>query len=149
MSTRSSAARRRPPRFALMLAGPRRSEAGSGEAAAGTCLGDAPDRSRSLRRSHRYRPAPPGGVHPAPILNVSVFGNFVFSDTPDNGIGVVVDRAARLERAPQDALAMEIAERAWATGTRFKKALTSLDRRRSGWRRHRSERKTPYLFRCR
>jgi len=58
------------------------------------------------------------------ILNVSVFGNFVFSDTPDNGLGVVV--TGRKERAPAEALAMEIAERAWADRTRFKKALTSL-----------------------
>ncbi|MEZ5931128.1 MAG: M81 family metallopeptidase [Alphaproteobacteria bacterium] len=59
------------------------------------------------------------------ILNVSVFGNFVFSDTPDNGIGVVV--TGRRERAPAETLAMEIAERAWVDRARFKKSLTSLD----------------------
>ncbi|MEL6962426.1 MAG: M81 family metallopeptidase [Pseudomonadota bacterium] len=59
------------------------------------------------------------------ILNVSVFGNFVFSDTPDNGIGVVV--TGRRDRAPAEALAREIAEQAWADRTRFKKPLTSLD----------------------
>ncbi|MDH3660886.1 MAG: M81 family metallopeptidase [Alphaproteobacteria bacterium] len=62
--------------------------------------------------------------HSGAILNVSVFGNFVFSDTPDNGIGVVV--TGRREPAPAEALAMEIAERAWADRTRFKKPLTSL-----------------------
>ena len=63
--------------------------------------------------------------HAGAILNVSVFGNFVFSDTPDNGIGIVV--TGRRERAPAEALAMEIAKRAWADRPRFKKALTSLD----------------------
>jgi microcystin degradation protein MlrC len=59
------------------------------------------------------------------ILNVSVFGNFVFSDTPDNGIGIIV--TGRRERAPAETLAMEIAERAWGDRPRFKKALTSLN----------------------
>ncbi|MEM7045259.1 MAG: M81 family metallopeptidase [Pseudomonadota bacterium] len=59
------------------------------------------------------------------ILNVSVFGNFVFSDTPDNGIGIVV--TGRREQAPAETLAMEIAERAWNDRPRFKKALTSLE----------------------
>ncbi len=63
--------------------------------------------------------------HAGAILNVSVFGNFVFSDTPDNGIGIVV--TGRRERATAEALAMEIAERAWADRPRFKKPLTSLD----------------------
>lgn len=63
--------------------------------------------------------------HSGAILNVSVFGNFVFSDTPDNGIGVVV--TGRRERAPAEALALEIAEKAWADRARFKKSLTSLD----------------------
>lgn len=63
--------------------------------------------------------------HSSTILNVSIFGNFVFSDTPDNGIGVVV--TGRNEQAPAEALAMEIAGRAWNDRTRFKKALTSLE----------------------
>ena len=63
--------------------------------------------------------------HSGAILNVSVFGNFVFSDTPDNGIGIVV--TGRNERAPAEALAMEIAERAWSDRPRFKKSLTSLE----------------------
>ena len=57
------------------------------------------------------------------ILNVSVFGGFVFSDTPENGIAVVV--TARNEAAP--ALANEIAERGWNNRVQFKKSLTSVD----------------------
>ncbi|MEM8951087.1 MAG: M81 family metallopeptidase [Pseudomonadota bacterium] len=63
--------------------------------------------------------------HSGAILNVSVFGNFVFSDTPDNGIGVVV--TGRHERAPAEMLAMEIANKAWADRPHFKKSLTSLE----------------------
>lgn len=59
------------------------------------------------------------------ILNVSVFGGFVFSDTPENGIAVVV--SGRDEVAPAFALANEIAERGWNNRSQFKKTLTSLD----------------------
>ncbi len=64
--------------------------------------------------------------HSGAILNVSIFGNFIFSDTPDNGIGIVV--TGRHEREPAEALAFEIAERAWADRERFKKALTSVSK---------------------
>ena len=63
--------------------------------------------------------------HAGAILNVSVFGNFVFSDTPDNGIGIIV--TGRNESDLAEALAMEIGEQAWNDRPRFKKALTSLD----------------------
>jgi microcystin degradation protein MlrC len=59
------------------------------------------------------------------ILNVSVFGGFAFSDTPKNGLAVVV--TARDEEAPARALAEEIAGRAWAERARFKKTLTSIE----------------------
>ncbi|MGI9492726.1 MAG: M81 family metallopeptidase [Geminicoccaceae bacterium] len=62
--------------------------------------------------------------HGGAILNVSIFGNFVFSDTPDNGIGIIV--TGRHEREPAEALALEIAERAWRDRSRFEKKLTSL-----------------------
>lgn len=62
--------------------------------------------------------------HGGAILNVSVFGNFIFSDTPDNGIGIVV--TGRRDREPAEALALEIAEQAWTERGRFKKALTSV-----------------------
>lgn len=62
--------------------------------------------------------------HAGSILNVSVFGNFVFSDTPDNGVGIVI--TGRHDRSPAEALAMEIAEQAWSDRLRFKKPLTSL-----------------------
>ena len=59
------------------------------------------------------------------ILNVSVFGNFVFSDTSMNGIGIVV--TARRDIAEARTLALEIAHRGWNNRAAFKKDLTSLD----------------------
>lgn len=58
------------------------------------------------------------------ILNVSIFGNFVFSDTPDNGLSVVV--TARRDRKVAEALALEIARKAWAMRHRFVRTLTSV-----------------------
>jgi len=60
-----------------------------------------------------------------PILNVSVFGGFVFSDTPKNGIAVVV--TALIDRDVATKLAEEIAHFAWSQRDRFRKTLTSLD----------------------
>ncbi|MEL6205585.1 MAG: M81 family metallopeptidase [Pseudomonadota bacterium] len=59
------------------------------------------------------------------ILNVSVFGNFVFADTPDNGLAVLV--TGRSEAAPADTLSREIAARAWADRARFRRELTPVD----------------------
>src|SRR5215510_480733 len=59
--------------------------------------------------------------HSGAILNVSIFGGFVFSDTPKNGIATVV--TARSDRALAQALANEISERAWAMRSRFRKTL--------------------------
>ena len=58
------------------------------------------------------------------ILNVSIFGNFVFSDTPSNGISVVV--TARHDRAAAETLAREIAITAWEIRHRFVRSLTSV-----------------------
>lgn len=59
------------------------------------------------------------------ILNVSLFGGFVFSDTPKNGLAVVV--TARHDLAAARALANEIGMKAWDMRRRFRKALTPLD----------------------
>ena len=59
------------------------------------------------------------------ILNVSVLGNFPFSDTPYNGIGIVVTGRSAL--APAEDLARELAEHGWAGRERFCKTLTSRD----------------------
>ena len=59
------------------------------------------------------------------ILNVSVFGNFIFSDTPDNGVSIVVTARDDLEIAQQ--LAGEIAERAWSIRESFVRTLSSVD----------------------
>ncbi|MEM1046732.1 MAG: M81 family metallopeptidase [Pseudomonadota bacterium] len=58
------------------------------------------------------------------ILNVSVFGNFVFSDVPENGLSVLV--TARSDRRVAKALAEEIADYGWARRTDFVKQLTPL-----------------------
>lgn len=59
------------------------------------------------------------------ILNVSIFGNFVFSDTPDNGLSVVV--TARRDRQAAEDLAQEIAHKAWDMRHRFLRTLTPID----------------------
>ncbi|MGF1503349.1 MAG: M81 family metallopeptidase [Paracoccaceae bacterium] len=56
------------------------------------------------------------------ILNVSIFGNFVFSDVPENGISVVV--TGRDGRSEAEALAAEIAAEAWARRGAFVRRLT-------------------------
>ena len=59
------------------------------------------------------------------ILNVSIFGNFIFSDVPENGISVVV--TAREDRAVAEDLANEIAAKAWEMRERFVRALTPVE----------------------
>jgi len=59
------------------------------------------------------------------ILNVSIFGNFIFADVPDNGISIVV--TARENQAAAEALAHEIAVRAWDMRRRFVRALTPVE----------------------
>jgi microcystin degradation protein MlrC len=58
------------------------------------------------------------------ILNVSIFGGFVFSDSTKNGVGIVV--TARRDVARARMLAREIAERGWRDLPRWKKTLTPL-----------------------
>lgn len=60
----------------------------------------------------------------AGILNVSIFGGFVFSDTPKNGIAVVV--TARREANIAAKLANEIGTQAWQMRGRFRKVLMPL-----------------------
>jgi len=59
--------------------------------------------------------------HAGAILNVSVFGGFVFSDTPDNGVAVVV--TARRDKAVAKALAEEIAAFGWDNREKFRRTL--------------------------
>ncbi|WP_299470843.1 M81 family metallopeptidase [uncultured Roseibium sp.] len=59
------------------------------------------------------------------VLNVSVFGNFVFADTPDNGLSVVV--TAREDQVIAESLASEIADRAWSIREKFLRTLTPVD----------------------
>jgi len=58
------------------------------------------------------------------IINVSVFGSFLFSDTPENGLSIVV--TAREDVQCAEALATELAEMAWSLRTDFVRELTSL-----------------------
>jgi len=59
------------------------------------------------------------------ILNVSVVGGFVFSDTPKNGIAVIV--TSRGDPAKAQSLALELARGGWNDRQRFLKTLTPLD----------------------
>jgi microcystin degradation protein MlrC len=58
------------------------------------------------------------------VLDVSIVGGFVFSDTPKNGVAVVVNGE---EGAPVREVALDIAERIWNDRRRFVKRLTSID----------------------
>lgn len=58
------------------------------------------------------------------ILNVSIFGGFVFSDSEKNGVAIVV--TARRDVARARLLAREIAEHGWRNRERFRKQLTPL-----------------------
>ncbi|MEO0993574.1 MAG: M81 family metallopeptidase [Pseudomonadota bacterium] len=59
------------------------------------------------------------------ILNVSVFGNFVFSDVADNGFSVVV--TGRNGRDAAQRLADEIAQETWALRQGLTRALTPME----------------------
>ena len=59
------------------------------------------------------------------ILNVSVCGGFVFSDTPENGVAVIVTADGSLENAQN--LCREIADLGWQNRQRFLKKLTSIE----------------------
>jgi len=61
---------------------------------------------------------------PAVIANVSVVAGFVYSNTPMNGIAVIV--TARGDRDAARALSADIAERGWADRTRCRKVGTPL-----------------------
>ena len=58
------------------------------------------------------------------IANVSVVAGFVYSNTPMNGIAVIV--TARGDKEAAQTLCANIAERGWADRERFRKDLTSL-----------------------
>jgi microcystin degradation protein MlrC len=59
--------------------------------------------------------------HAGAILNVSIFGGFVFSDTPDNGVAVCV--TAREDREVAKRLADEIAAIGWSNRGKFRRRL--------------------------
>jgi len=58
------------------------------------------------------------------VLDVSIVGGFVFSDTPKNGVAVVVNGEAGGDLR---AIALDIAQRIWDDRGRFVKRLTSMD----------------------
>ncbi len=59
------------------------------------------------------------------IMNVTVLGGFAFSDTPKNGLSIIVT-ARGGNPAPARKLAREIAELAWTNRQRFRAKLTAL-----------------------
>jgi len=58
------------------------------------------------------------------VLDVSIVGGFVFSDTPKNGVAIVVNGEAG---ADVRGTALDIAERIWNDRKRFVKRLTSIE----------------------
>jgi microcystin degradation protein MlrC len=60
------------------------------------------------------------------IMNVSVVGGFVFSDTPKNGVAVIV--TARNDPAPARRVAAMLARKAWTERERFVRRLTPIER---------------------
>jgi len=58
------------------------------------------------------------------VLDVSIVGGFVFSDTPKNGVAVVVNGE---QGADVRGVALDIATRTWEDRRRFVKRLTSFD----------------------
>lgn len=58
------------------------------------------------------------------VLDVSIIGGFVFSDTPKNGVAVVVNGT---DGADVRGTALDIAERIWGERKRFVKRLTSME----------------------
>jgi microcystin degradation protein MlrC len=58
------------------------------------------------------------------VVDVSIVGGFVFSDTPKNGIAVVVNG---VDGADVREVALDVAERIWEERSRFVKRLTSID----------------------
>ena len=59
------------------------------------------------------------------IMNVSIFGNFIFSDVPENGISIVVTARNDFDIAKN--LAAEIAKLTWIKRPLFVRKLTSFD----------------------
>ena len=58
------------------------------------------------------------------ILDVSIVGGFVFSDSPKNGVAIVINGA---QGAPVREVALDIATRIWDDRKRFVKRLTSIE----------------------
>jgi microcystin degradation protein MlrC len=58
------------------------------------------------------------------VLDVSIVGGFVFSDTPKNGVAIIVNGEAG---ADVRGTALDIAQRIWGERQRFVKRLTSID----------------------
>ena len=58
------------------------------------------------------------------VLDVSIVGGFVFSDTPKNGVAIIVNGEAGTDAG---AVAMDIATRIWDERKRFVKRLTSME----------------------
>jgi microcystin degradation protein MlrC len=59
------------------------------------------------------------------IANISILGGFAYSDTPKNGLAIIV--TARRDAALARAVARDIAEKAWDDHERYLPQLTSLE----------------------
>jgi len=59
------------------------------------------------------------------ILNISIFGNFIFADVPDNGLAIIV--TARDDRALAEEVAARLGRVAWESREGFRRDLTSVE----------------------
>lgn len=59
------------------------------------------------------------------VFNVSILGGFAYSDTPKNGLAIIV--SARRDNGAAQLAARRIADRAWADHKRYTPVLTPLD----------------------
>lgn len=59
------------------------------------------------------------------VFNVSILGGFAYSDTPKNGLAIIV--SSRLSNGSAQRAAQKIADRAWAEHKRYTPVLTPLE----------------------
>ena len=93
--------------------------AGVREVASDPCIGDLLTKEGPYADAIAYGQTKVGNG----VLDVSIVGGFVFSDTPKNGIAIVVNGEAGDVRGT----ALDIAERIWSDRRRFVKRLTAVD----------------------
>jgi len=80
----------------------------------------------------------------ARLMNLSVVGGFVFSDTPKNGVAIVA--TSRESATHARAAALDLAQRAWAGRERFVRTLTPISEAVALARAAAARERTPVIF---